>query len=332
MKKLFKVVKKMTIWFLAVIVLGVVSIFSYHHYQLAKESALIKGKGSLVKMHDNILNVYNEGDGEDTYVFMAGSGIAAPVYEMKGLYSKFSKENKIAVMERAGYGYSDVFNDDRDIDTILEQTREALMQSGNKPPYILMPHSLSGIEAIYWAQKYPQEIKGIIAIDIGLPEQYVMHKMSLVDSLTVRVINMLTKVGLHRLVPSTTYNPEVMKQSFLTEEEKEIYKALSFKQFFNNDMKEEVLHAYENGQKSINLPMPKETPILFIDAIAEQYKNSKYTKQKSKDYQDFAEQLDTADVVEISGTHSIYLYKPDEIYDLCKVFIKTKIGKNEGPM
>ena len=58
---------------------------------------------------------------------MAGSGIAAPVYELKGLYSKFSKENKISVIERAGYGYSDVFHDDRDIDTILEQTREALI-------------------------------------------------------------------------------------------------------------------------------------------------------------------------------------------------------------
>lgn len=100
---------------------------------------------------------------------MAGSGIAAPIYEMKGLYSKFLVENKIAVMERAGYGYSDVFNDARDIDTMLEQTREALLQSGNKPPYILMPHSLSGIEAIYWAQKYPQEIKALLLLILAYP-------------------------------------------------------------------------------------------------------------------------------------------------------------------
>ncbi|QDQ02706.1 alpha/beta hydrolase [Lysinibacillus fusiformis] len=326
MKKIFKVVKKMTMWFLAVILLGVVSIFSYHHYQLGKESALIKSKGSLVRINDKNINVYHEGNGKDTYVFMAGSGIAAPVYEMKGLYRKFSKENKIAVIERAGYGYSDVFNDDRNIDTVLEQTREALILSGNMPPYILMPHSLSGMEAIYWAQKYPQEIKAIIAMDIGLPAQYVTHKM---NSWTIRGINLLTKVGLHRLVPSTTYNPEVMKQSFLTDEEKELYKAISFKQFFNHDMKEELLHAYENGQKSINLPIPKETPILFIDAIAEQYKNSKYTKQKNKDYEKLAGQLEIADVIKISGTHSIYLYKPDEIYDLTIEFIHTKIEIDE---
>ncbi len=83
--------------------------------------------------------------GAGGYVCIYGRiGIAAAVYELKGLYSKFSKENKISVIERAGYGYSDVFEDERDIDTILEQTREALIRSGNKPPYILVPHSLSG--------------------------------------------------------------------------------------------------------------------------------------------------------------------------------------------
>ncbi|MGF9966414.1 alpha/beta fold hydrolase [Bacillus rhizoplanae] len=329
MRKLFKVLKNIFVILIAVILLVSVTVFIYHNYQLSKEAALIKNEGKLINFNNRKINVYyNEGNDEDTYVFMSGSGIAAPVYELKGLYSKFSKENKIAVIERAGYGCSDVFHDDRDIDTILEQTREALLQSGNKPPYILVPHSISGIEAIYWAQKYPSEVKGIIALDIGLPGQYVTHKMSLVDSLKIKGMNILTKIGFQRLVPSATYNPEVIQQSFLTEHEKEIYKALSFKQAFNDDMEQELLQSYNNGKKSINLPIPKETPILFIDAIADQYKNSKYTKQKNKDYEEFANQLLIADVKIIEGTHSIYLYAPDEIYNLAMAFIHNEIEKN----
>ncbi|MES9673413.1 alpha/beta fold hydrolase [Bacillus pseudomycoides] len=312
---------------IAVILLVLLSVFIYHNYQLSKESSLIKSEGTLVNFNNKKINVYKEGSGEDTYVFMSGSGIAAPVYELKGLYSKFSKENKIAVIERAGYGYSEAFHDDRDIDTMLEQSREALIQSGNKPPYVLVPHSISGIEAIYWAQKYPNEVKGIIALDIGLPKQYVTHKMNLVDSLKVRGFNLLTKMGVHRLFPSVTYNPEVIRQSFLTEHEKEMYKALSYKQFFNNDMEQELLQSYNNGKKSVNLPIPKETPILFLDAIAKQNKNSKYTKQKNKDYEEFAEQLLIADVIKIQGTHSIYLYEPDEIYNLAMNFINKKVEK-----
>ncbi|MCL1694657.1 alpha/beta fold hydrolase [Lysinibacillus sp. BPa_S21] len=326
MKKIFK---KIVIYFIAVILIGLVAIFSYHRYQLSKESKHLDTNGTLVEVDHQKINVYTEGDGQDTYVFMAGSGVAAPIYEMKGLYSQFSQGHKIVVVERAGYGYSDVSKDERDMDTVLAQTREALLKSGNKPPYILVPHSISGVEAIYWAQKYPKEIKGIIALDIGLPSQYAEHKMGAVDLWTVKGMNLLTKLGVHRLAPSKVYNQQVIKQSFLSEKEKEIYKALSYKQIFNDDMKNELLQVYENSIKSEELPKPKDTPILLIDAIAEQNKDSKFTKYHSQKYAEFAEQINIADVKELSGTHSIYLYKPEEIYRLAIDFMKTKVDNKE---
>ncbi|UUI84606.1 alpha/beta hydrolase [Bacillus halotolerans] len=322
MKTLWKVVKIFFGSIGALILLAAVSVFIYHHYQLNKEAALLKEKGTLVDVDGKKMNVYQEGSGKDTFVFMSGSGIAAPAYEMKGLYSKFSKENKIAVVDRAGYGYSDVYDDDRDIDTILEQTRKALLQSGNKPPYILMPHSISGIEAIYWAQKYPEEIKAIIAMDIGLPQQYVTYKLSEIDRLKMRGFHLLTSIGFHRFMPSAVYNPEVIRQSFLTDEEKEIYKAIHFKQFFNADMEHELLQSYQNGSKSMNLPAPKETPVLILDAVSDQNRNSKYAIQNRKDYEAFAAQFSTADIKELRGTHSIYLYQPDQIYKLSMEFIR----------
>lgn len=329
MKKTIKILKKIFVSISAVLILALILIYTYHSFQLNKESGLLKSEGTLTEIGNKKMNVYSEGSGEDTYVFMPGSGIAAPVYEMKGLYSEFSTENKIAVLERAGYGYSDVFEDGRDIDAILEQSRQALVQSGHKPPYILMPHSLSGLEAIYWAQKYPSEVKAIIAIDVGLPKQYAMEPMSISNSLAIRGMSLLTKIGLHRLVPSAAYNPEVVQQSFLTEEEKDRYKAQSYKQVFNEDMAQELLQSYTNGKKSMELSVPKQTPILFLDAIADKYKNSETTKQKKQDYEEFAERLEISDVIEIRGTHSIYLYEPDEIYQLSKKFIQNKVEVNE---
>lgn len=321
-----KKIKKILVYVGAFFLLGIVAICVYHQIQLYREAVILKNKGTLVEVEHKKINVYTEGHGDDTYVFMAGSGIAAPMYEMKGLYSKFSQEHKIAVIERAGYGFSDITDDNRDIDTILEQTRAALLQSGNKPPYVLVPHSISGVEAIYWAQKHPEEIKGIIGLDIGLPGQYVKHKMGQMDTWMIQGINLLTKIGLHRLTPSKVYNPQVMRQSFLTKEEKAIYQALSYKQFFNNNMKNELLQVYENSLQSEKLPKPQNTPILFIDAIPEE---NKYTKQKRKDYRNFAEQINLADVKEVKGTHSIYLYKPDEIYQLAMAFMEEKVDSKE---
>lgn len=128
----------------ALIVLGMVIVCIYHYSLIQKESAILQPNGTLNNVEGQNLHVYQEGAGEDTYVFMAGSGIAAPVYELKGLYRQFSQHHQIAVVDRAGYGYSDVAHDDRGIDTILAQTREALLQSGLEPPYVLVPHSISG--------------------------------------------------------------------------------------------------------------------------------------------------------------------------------------------
>ncbi|MDM5350211.1 alpha/beta hydrolase [Lysinibacillus sphaericus] len=317
------IIKKMFIYLVFIVSIGIVAVSMYHYSLTQKEEAILRNKGMMVNIDGQSMNVYREGAGEDTYVFMAGSGIAAPVYELKGLYSKFSQHHQIAVVDRAGYGFSEIAHDERAIDTILMQTREALLASGLQPPYILVPHSISGLEAIYWAQKYPEEVKGIIALDIGLPSQYVKHKMSIFDRWMVKGVSLATSVGLHRLVPSQVYNPQVLNMSFLTTEEKEIYQALSFKQFFNEDMKNELLHVYENSLQSEQLPLPQETPMLIVDAISKENVHSKYTEQNRQDYADFAKQFTHAVVKEVSGTHSIYLYQPDAIYQLAMDFMKT---------
>ncbi|WP_442602824.1 alpha/beta fold hydrolase [Paenibacillus sp. KN14-4R] len=322
MRKVWKVLRNILIALIALILIVSAAVFIYHKYQLSKESALLSSKGTLVDFDNKKINVYNEGSGGDTYVLMPGSGIAAPIYEMKGLYSKFSKDNKIAIIERAGYGYSDVLDDDRDLDRILEQSREALIRSGNQPPYVLMPHSMSGLEAIYWAQKYPDEVKAIIAMDIGLPQDYVTYKMSFVQSLNIRAMNVFTKIGFHRFLPSSTYNEEVLKQSFLTDQEKEIFKAISFKMTFNDDMLHELLQIDENAKKSVARPLPKGTPILFLAAYTDQNEHSAYNERKNKSYEELASQLSRSEVKRVKGKHSIYLYAPDEIYKLATDFIK----------
>lgn len=98
------------------------------------------------------------------FVFMSGSGTCSPILDFKSLYSLLSNEYKIAVVEKFGYGFSDVVDKNRDIDTILSETRMALDKAGIEPPYVLCPHSMSGLEALYWAQKYPEEVEAIVGL------------------------------------------------------------------------------------------------------------------------------------------------------------------------
>lgn len=84
-----KKLKKMVVYMGAFIVLGMVIVCIYHYSLVQKESAILQPNGTLNNVDGQNIHVYQEGTGDDTYVFMAGSGIAAPVYELKGCIVSF---------------------------------------------------------------------------------------------------------------------------------------------------------------------------------------------------------------------------------------------------
>ena len=112
---------------------------------------LLKCKGKLVNVDGHNLHTYTEGDiDKQKIVLMSVSGTVAPVYDFKILYEKLSKNFRVIVMEKFGYGYSDIFDSPADIETLISTQKKALEAAGEMGPYILMPHSMSGIEALYW--------------------------------------------------------------------------------------------------------------------------------------------------------------------------------------
>jgi len=136
--------------------------------------------GKMVNVNGREMHVYSEGEGKHTFVFLSGGGTRYPTTDFKPLWSLLAEDNRIVVVEKAGYGWSDISdNAPRDMDTLLEETREALRQAQIMPPYILVPHSMSGLEALYWAQNHREEVCAIIGLDSVFPEYYENKKISM---------------------------------------------------------------------------------------------------------------------------------------------------------
>ena len=131
-----------------------------------------------------------------------------------------SDEYKIVVVEKFGYGFSDVVDEKRDMDTILSETRTALDKAGVKGPYILCPHSMSGLEALYWAQKYPDEVEAIIGLDMAVPDHYDEMDISIP---LIKLGQYGAKLGITRWIPSLAESAAI-KSGTLSEKEKEIYR------------------------------------------------------------------------------------------------------------
>ena len=313
MKKIMKKIGK-----IVAIIFGVILIFLsittiYHHIMLSVEADKIIPNGKIVDVNGHSMHVYAEGEKGDkpTLVFMSGSGTVAPVYDFKALYTKLSSEYRIVVVERAGYGYSEIYEISRDIDTMLSETRKALEEAGEKGPYVLLPHSISGIEALYWAQQYPNEIAGIIGLDMAVPESYDYFDFERTDSL-IKLGHASAWLGLVHIIPGIY----PLDTTDLTTEEIQQQKYLMHRNAVNKDYLLEGEIVYDNAQVVAKNELPSTSILLFVsDGIG------------IGDYwipcqERFAEEND-AKVVYLNCSHYVHNYEYESISEKSKEFLNS---------
>ena len=239
----------------------------YHNFQLRSEADEYPPPGKVVKVNNRDMHVYTAGEGDLTLVFMAGSGTSSPTIDFKPLWMRMTNEYRIAVVEKAGYGWSETSDSPRDIDTMLTETKKALELSGESGPYVLLPHSMSGLEAIYWAQKYPEEVSAIIGLDMAIPDYYLDPSFPMPSKVQLYLMNFIARTGITRLMGEETmqqYLP-LLKSEDLSNEDKERLIATFYKSTLTKNMISEGDYVMENAQKVKENGIPKNTPMyLFI--------------------------------------------------------------------
>lgn len=259
MKKLKKPVKVVLIIIFVIIVI-LIAIYINHIIRLKMESELFKPLGQIVEVDGNKMSVYIEGDGEKTLVFLSGGGTCSPILDFKSLYSRLSSEYKIAVVEKFGYDFSDVVDKERSIDSILSDTRAALTAAGVDAPYVLCPHSMSGLETIYWANEYPEEVSAIIGLDMAVPAYYDEMKINIP---LMRMSQFAAKMGITRVIPSLSES-DAIRYGTLTDDEKAIYKAVFYRRTATDTMINECVYVKDNAEIVKESGVPDVPMLLYI--------------------------------------------------------------------
>lgn len=140
------------------------------HCEVIHMNSNIHFNGELLTVGGHKMHIFRQGQPQGpALVFMSGHCTIAPVYDFKVLYEKLAQHCRIIVLEKFGYGYSDICDSPCDIDTLVSLQRQALSLAGEAGPYVLIPHSMSGLEAIWWKQQFPDEVAAIIGIDMATP-------------------------------------------------------------------------------------------------------------------------------------------------------------------
>lgn len=270
----------------------------------------LRAPGNIVEVKKHKYHVYTVGENgiNPNVILLSGSGEPSPVYNYKMLYSRICVNNKVTVLEKFGYGYSDITGLKRDIEDILEEDREALLKANLQPPYVLMPHSMSCLEAIIWANKYKNEVIGIIGLDMAFPKIYETN-----NNYSKIVSNkIVTLFGLHRI--SFLYK---LNTCDLSKSEKKQQKRIVGAKILNRDIMNECKLVYDNAIKASKYPLPIIPVLQFSSNISENW----IAIQK-----EYASEMKDNKLLLLDCGHYLHYTKNDVLVKEILDFLETKIN------
>lgn len=260
---------------------------------------IIKCNGEFVTINGHKIHIYIQGNkNAPAIVFMSGHCTVAPVYDFKVLYEKLLHSFKVIVIEKYGYGYSDIWESSCDIDTLVSIQRQVLALAKETGPYFLAPHSMSGLEAIRWKQMFPEEVSGIIGIDMATPLSFSVWTNEELKK-TIRLMRILRGLRLGSVLTSVS-------NLSLTDDEMKQHKLLKKRNAFNicciNEAREVLENARVIGEAG-NIQCPT---LLFSSNGQDQERDWVENQQK------FATIMG-AKLIQYDCEHYIHHFKSDEM-------------------
>src|SRR5262249_21727936 len=111
------------------------------------------------------LMLYASGTGGPVVVFLPGAGMTGLGY--LNLHEQASRLTTSVLYDRAGTGWSDHADLPRSATEVTDELRSLLRVAGVPAPYALVGHSLGGIYARRFAQRFPADVAGLVFLDPG---------------------------------------------------------------------------------------------------------------------------------------------------------------------
>lgn len=154
--------------------------------------------GERVPVDGKEMNVVVSGTGAETIVLLPGLGTAAPALDFQPLISELDDTHRVIAVEPFGTGLSDQTDTPRTAAAIAGEVHAALQHLG-VDRYVLMGHSISGVYALEYAERFGDELTAFVGIDSSVPDQPGWDAPAATDGLTalrdLGILRVLAAVG-----------------------------------------------------------------------------------------------------------------------------------------
>ncbi|GAA2824844.1 alpha/beta fold hydrolase [Crossiella cryophila] len=119
--------------------------------------------GEHVRVAGRSLFTHRSGRGGPPVVFLPGASMVGLHY--LNLHNRIAEHTTCVLYDRAGTGFSERIPLPRTAAEVADELRELLRVSGISGPYLLVAHSLGGVYARRFAQRYPDQVAGLVSLE-----------------------------------------------------------------------------------------------------------------------------------------------------------------------
>ena len=144
----------------------------------AYDDAPFKPPGRFINIGFQTMYIDCLGDNPPTV--LVDVGIAESSASWYKIAKQLSKDVRICLYDRAGYGWSDPGRGERTTATIVHELNLLIKTAEIPGPFIVVGHSFGGFTARYLAAKFPKNILGLVLVDSSHPEQ--IYRLSALDN------------------------------------------------------------------------------------------------------------------------------------------------------
>jgi len=169
---------------------------------------------------------------------------------------------------------------------------------------------MSGLEALYWSSKYPEEVAAIIGLDMGFPEYYIQRKTPPfnIDQILMKFFSVL---GIQRI-----YYPKQADSRYLTKDECRQMKILTYRNFMNRSVLNELKSIYGNAELVHNQKYSNKTGNVLLFSSNGRERGSFWIDSKSE----FARKIN-AKLIVLDCDHYVHHFESQKIMEESKHFI-----------
>lgn len=146
-----------------VIVLLAVAGVLYERAGARRDLARLPQVGRSVDIGGRSLNIFCSGEGAPAVIFDSGSGESG--ISWSHIQPQIATLTRACWFDRAGYGWSDPGPFPRTSAAMSADLHELLHRAAIPPPYILVGHSLGGLNARVYTGLYPSDVAGAVLVD-----------------------------------------------------------------------------------------------------------------------------------------------------------------------